>query len=152
MLIDFLFLITLVCGVYHVGIDTSVQMHIYPSWLLVEKNDFRKIRDHYEKNLFLFFYLPGLIEAASLIILLLFSTEGVTRMLLSTSLFLLALNFLLSYFLWAKWQQRVSHLDLGPGDDLVKKIVRTNWIRTSLIVLNGLVLVAGVGCRLVNAG
>lgn len=131
--------LTLAFAFYHIGVDMVIEKEVYPSWLLLEKDDFRKVRNHYEKSLFLFFYLPGLIEVAS-ITGLFFLVDTETQFLLCTSLGLIVVNFASSYFFWAKWQQQVTKLNLPPESSLVNKIISTNWMRTAIVILNGVVL------------
>jgi hypothetical protein len=124
---------------YHVGVDIVIEKEVYPSWLLLGEEDFRKVRNHYEKSLFLFFYLPGIVELTSIAALLyLVNTE--VQILLWMSLVLLTANFSSSYFFWARWQQQVTTLDLPPESGLVNKIIHTNWIRTTIVIVNGVVL------------
>lgn len=131
--------VALAAAFYHAGVDVVIDRETYKSWQLLSHPDFRRVRSHYERNLFVFFFLPGIVQIVCLVSLIL--TAGMEiNYLHFVSLTLIFLNYFLSALLWAKWQKQVSSEDLPPDHPLVNKIIRTNWIRTFIVILNGAVL------------
>ena len=140
MLIEKILLLTAFASAfYHIGVDVVTERETYPGWSLLTHDNFRKLRLAHLRNLFIFFFLPGIIEIVCILILLVLNPTMEVIILLSVSLLLLLVNFGSSALVFAKWQQRISEEDHGPESILMQKILQTNWIRTTIVTLNGFI-------------
>ena len=123
--IESILLFQIVINVYLLGVIIMTQFITYPTFLIIDKNSFNKYHRKYV-NIISIIVAPAMVlEITSLIVLVYLSKD----FLLVKSLILLLCIWLTTFIIMVP-----SHNILSRKNDSneIKKLINTNWVRTSL--------------------
>ena len=123
--IESILLFQIVINVYLLGVIIMTQFITYPTFLVIDKNSFNKYHRKYV-NIISIIVAPAMVlEITSLIVLVYLSKD----FLLVKSLILLLCIWLTTFIIMVP-----SHNILSRKNDSneIKKLINTNWVRTSL--------------------
>lgn len=137
-------ILNLALAFFNVGTIWAHEIDIFRSWKLVSSESFRQVqRAHWRKLPYWVFLPVGLFLIGS-VTLLVYHPPGSPAWAMWGSLCCQLLSHLLTALFWGRWQGKLSQDPLGPQSAYLQKILRTHWVRTGLISLSGLTLLAWV--------
>jgi hypothetical protein len=134
------FLVTLAFTLYMTGMIWSMQMFEYPLFAMVGSNEFPSYHAAHNRSLPLFVILPSLLACGSAVALFWIRPTGISLWAV-VPVVALDLAVLVSTALW----QAPLHGKLdreGFSAEIIRTLVRSNWIRTILWTLNALFLLS----------
>jgi hypothetical protein len=135
-------LVNVVLAFYSVGTVWAHEADIFRSWKLLDAATFRRVQEvHWRKLPYWIFAPLGLMLAGSIGLLWIHPAAS-PAWIAATALVCQLASHILTAFLWGPWQAKLSRDDRGPASPYLGKILATHWIRTSLINVYGLILLA----------
>ena len=133
-------LLNLVLGFYNVGTIWAHEVDIFRSWKLLSPDDFHNVqRVHWRKLPYWIFTPVGLALAGSVALIWYHPDNSPLWAVWGVPLCQL-LSMLLTALFWGRWQGVLAQDPLGSRSPYLTKILKTHWVRTSLITLCALIL------------
>ena len=135
-------LMNLALAFYSVGTIWAHEVDIFRSWKLLDVATFRRVQSvHWRKLPFWIFAPLGLMLAGSIGLLRVHPVSS-PAWIPGTALACQLTSHLLTAILWGPWQAKLSRDDAGAASPYLARILATHWIRTLLINVYGLILLA----------
>jgi hypothetical protein len=135
-------LLNLALAFYNVGTIWAMEIDIFRSWRLLNRDNFNEVRkSHWRKLPFWVFIPVGLALLGSITLLFYHPAHSPAWALWGNLLCQLTSHILTAIF-WGPWQGQLSEDPLGPESPLLHKIINTHWIRTLLISLYAVILLS----------
>lgn len=134
------FLVTLAFTLYMTGMIWSMQVFEYPLFALVGRNEFPSYHAAHNRSLPFFVILPSVFALGSAVLLFWIRPTGIPPWSV-VLVVVLDLAVLVSTVVW----QAPLHGKLdreGFSAEIIRRLVRSNWIRTLLWTINALFLLS----------
>jgi hypothetical protein len=136
--------LNLALACYNVGTIWAHEVDIFRSWKLVDPTTFHRVqRAHWRKLPYWVLFPFGLALVGS-IALVWYQPADTPRWTVWSALSAQLAAHVLTLFLWARWQAKLSRDELGSQSPYLAKILSTHWIRTLLINAHALILLVWV--------
>lgn len=137
-----LLLANLALSFYLVGAIWAIEVDVFRSWKLVNTADFRVVQElHWRKLPFWIFAPLGLALVGS--IALVWNHPVVSPgWAIWGNLTCQILSLLLTTLFWGRWQAKLSRDSAGSKSPYLAKILRTHWVRTTLINAYAFIMLA----------
>ena len=132
-------------SLYNVGVIWAHEVDIFRSWRLVPADGFQTVQGVHWRKLPYWVFTPYALSIAGGLALLVYHPQGAPTWTLAGNATCQVLALLLTGVMWAPWQYKLSQDSLGPRSRYLDYILRTHWIRTSLITAAGACLLICVG-------
>lgn len=133
-------LLVLVTSFYNIGVIWLMEVEIFPSWKLMDFESYKIVRGAHWKNLPFAVFIPAAITLVGSIGLLKFHPYKTPSWTLWIGFAIQLLTYILTGFMWGRWQAELTFGELGPDSDVLNKLLSTHWIRTMLLTGYGLVM------------
>jgi hypothetical protein len=143
------FLVTLAFTLYMTGMIWSMQVFEYPLFALVGRKEFPTYHAAHNRSLPFFVILPSVLALGSAVVLFWIRPAGIP---LWSVVLVVALDLavLVSTIAWqAPLHERLDRE--GFSAEVIRTLVRSNWIRTALWTINALLLLSMVAMALLVA-
>ncbi len=139
-----LLLLELALAFYAVGVIWAHEVDIFRTWALVDARQFHRVQQvHWRKVPYWVFAPVGLALTGS-VALIWYHPAGSPAWGIWGALAFQLASHLLTMVFWGPWQAQLSRDDRGPESPYLAKILSTHWIRTSLITMYALTVLAWV--------
>lgn len=135
-------LVNLALGFYLVGAIWAHEIDIFRSWRLVDAKDFPRIQAAHWRKLPYWVFAPLGLALAGSLTLVGYHPTGSPVWAIWGNLLCQLLSLVLTALFWGRWQAQLSRDPRGPASPYLRKFLATHWIRTLLINLYGLILLA----------
>lgn len=126
-------LANLALAFYNIGTIWAMEIDIFRSWKLLDKQSFNLVRKAHWKRLPYWIFIPVGIAFSGSIILIWYHPEGSPPWAIWGNIGCQLCSHLLTAFFWGPWQAKLTLDQQGPDSPLLLKILKTHWIRTALI-------------------
>ena len=136
------FLCNLALGFYNVGTIWAHEVDIFRTWKLVDPKDFVRVQTVHWRKLPYWVFIPVGLGIAGSVLLVWYHPANSPLWGVSGAVACQVLSIVLTAVFWGRWQASLSRDPLGPKSPYLTKILGTHWVRTALINLNALVLLA----------
>lgn len=138
-------LCTLALAFYNVGTIWAHEVDIFRTWQHVGAS-FHEVQSVHWRKLPYWIFTPVAVALAASIALFWYHPAGAPLWCIIAFCATQALSLILTAIFWGPWQAKLSNDPAGADSAYLAKILRTHWVRTSLITLAGLaVLAAAIG-------
>ncbi len=134
---SWLFLLNIASTLYMVGVILTVQLVHYPLMNWVEPAQFREFHGAHSRQMTWVVLLPMVVELGTSGWLALQPLPGVPKWLLWAGLTLAVLTWAATFFISVPLHGKLSG---GFDSGVHQALVRTNWVRTVLWTLHGIVV------------
>jgi len=131
-------LINMALAFYNTGMIWVHEVDIFPRWKLMETGTFNKVREAHWKDLPFLVFIPVGLGFTGSVILLWYHPDGSPAWATWGNFLCQLCSHVLTLIYWGRWQANISPV-LGPRDPLLDKIIRTHWVRTTLITAYALI-------------
>jgi hypothetical protein len=122
---------------YNTGTIWAMEVDIFRSWRLLDKTSFAAVRKAHWKKLPYWIFTPVGLAFAGAIILVWYHPACSPPSAIWINLVSQLSSHLGTAIFWGPWQARLSTDPLAAESPLLQKILRTHWVRTSLITICG---------------
>ncbi len=133
-------ILNLALAYYNVGTIWAHEVDIFRSWQLLGGKDFHLVQLTHWKKLPYWIFIPVIVSFGGSIALFWYHPDPIPVSEISLAFLFQFLSHALTGIFWGPWQQKLSKVESGYASPFLKKILKTHWIRTSLINANGLML------------
>jgi glycerol uptake facilitator-like aquaporin len=138
-------LLNLALAFYNVGTIWAHEIDIFPSWKLVNADNFRVVHTFHWRTLPYWIFAPVGVALFGGIALVWVHPADSPLWAIYGALICQILASALTAAFWGRWQAQLATDPLGPQSPYLGKILRTHWIRTLLInAYAGFLLVASI--------
>ncbi len=137
-------LLNLVLAFYNVGTIWAMEIDIFRTWKLVGKKEFLTIQTTHWHKLPYWIFTPVALALIGGLLLTFFHPPGSPAWAIFGNIGAQLLSLLLTVVFWGRWQVALSRDEAGPESVYLDKILKTHWIRTLLITLYAVILLAWV--------
>jgi hypothetical protein len=138
-------LLNLAMSLYNVGVIWAHEVDIFRSWRLIPAGDFPTVQGVHWRKLPYWVFAPYALSIAGALALLAYHPDHAPTWTLVGNALCQVLALVLTAVMWAPWQYRLSRDAAGPRSRYLDYILRTHWIRTSLITAAGCFLLICLG-------
>jgi len=135
-------LLNVALGFYNAGTIWAMEIDIFRTWKLVGPKEFHTIQVTHWKKLPYWIFTPVALALTGGIILVFFHPAGSPAWAIFGNLTAQLLSLLLTVIFWGRWQAALSRDEAGPASEYLDKILGTHWIRTLLINIYAVILLA----------
>ena len=135
-------LLNVALGFYNAGTIWAMEIDIFRTWKLVGPKEFHNIQVTHWKKLPYWIFTPVALTLTGGIILVFFHPAGSPAWAIFGNITAQLLLLLLTVIFWGRWQAALSRDEAGPASEYLDKILRTHWIRTFLINIYAVILLA----------
>jgi hypothetical protein len=135
-------LLNLALAFYNVGTIWAHEVDIFRSWKLVDGGAFHRIQTVHWRKLPYWVLLPVGLALAGSIGLIWYRPADSPAWAVWAAPGCQIASHILTAVLWGRWQAKLSKDPLGPASHYLARILSTHWIRTLLINVYGLILLA----------
>jgi hypothetical protein len=125
---------------YGIGTIWVIELDVFRTWKMLDKPTFDRVRSAHWKKLPYFVFIPVGILFIGSIVLLFVHPDNSPVALIWGAFLSQAVSHLLTGLFWGRWQAKIASNNIGPADPLLDKIIRTHWVRTALVNINGIIL------------
>ena len=129
-------LVTTAVGWYNVGVVWLLQRHVFPGFEFVGSDEWPEYHGHHWQAIKYVVFAPAGLAFVGSVLLNRTPPEGVPRWATRFGLALQTMVLALTGVLWGPMQVQLDRA--GNAPELVRRLVRTHWIRTALVTLFGL--------------
>jgi hypothetical protein len=126
-------LANLVLAFYNTGTIWAMEIDIFRSWKLLDRQSFDIVRKAHWRRLPYWIFIPVGIALLGSILLIWHHPEGSPAWAIWGNLSCQICSHLLTALFWGPWQAKLASDQGGAKSPLLRKILRTHWIRTLLI-------------------
>jgi hypothetical protein len=127
---------------YNTGTIWAMEVDIFRSWQLLDKTSFNMVRKVHWKKLPYWIFIPVGLALIGAIILIWYHPASSPSWAIWINLSSQLCSHLLTAIFWGPWQARLSTDPLAAGSPILQRILRTHWIRTLLINIYAMNLLA----------
>jgi hypothetical protein len=128
-----LLLSNLALAFYNTGTIWAMEIDIFRSWGLLDQHSFSVVRRSHWKKIPYWIFIPvGLALPGSIALIWAHPAGSPAWAIWGTISCQLASHILTAIF-WGPWQAKLSLDPAGPKSPLLHRILKTHWIRTTLI-------------------
>ena len=127
---------------YDVGAIWAHEVDIFRSWKLLDPETFHRVQSLHWRKLPYWVFAPVALTLIGSITLIWYHPPGSPAWAIWGGLACQLAPHILTAALWGPWQAKLSKDDRGPASPYLAKILSTHWIRTLLINVYGLILLA----------
>ena len=129
-----IFLISnLALAFYNTGTIWAMEIDIFRSWKLLDKQSFDAVRKAHWKKIPYWIFIPVGVALLGSIALVRYHPDGSPAWAIWGNIGCQLCSHILTAFFWGPWQAKLSLDPEGSGSQLLGKILKTHWIRTVLI-------------------
>jgi hypothetical protein len=118
---------------YNTGTIWAMEVDIFRSWRLMDRTSFEEVRKSHWKKLPYWIFTPVGIAFGGSVVLIWYHPAGSPGWAIWGSLGCQLCSHVLTALFWGPWQAKLSSDPLGAQSPLLRKILRTHWVRTALI-------------------
>jgi hypothetical protein len=118
---------------YNTGTIWAMEVDIFRSWRLLDLQSFAAVRKTHWKKLPYWIFTPVGIAFCGSVILIWYHPAGSPSWAIWGNLACQLCSHVLTALFWGPWQAKLAADPLGAESPLLFKILRTHWIRTTLI-------------------
>jgi hypothetical protein len=135
-------LANLALAFYNVGVIWAHKIDTFRTWKLLDLKTFRAVQATHWKKLPYWVFVPVGLSLVGSVALIWYHPPGSPLWAIWANLACQLLSLVLTAMMWGRWQAALSIDPLGAQGPFLDKILRTHWIRTALITLYALILLA----------
>ena len=128
-----LLLSNLALAFYNTGTIWAMEIDIFRSWRLLDRQSFPIVREIHWKKIPYWIFIPVGLALAGSLALIRYHPVGSPVWAIWCTIGCQLCSHILTAAFWGPWQAQLSLDQLGPTSPLLQKIIRTHWIRTALI-------------------
>jgi hypothetical protein len=141
-------LLNLALAFYNAGTIWAHEIDIFRSWKLIGEAQFHQVQRAHFRKLAYWIFAPVGVALLGSIALLRYHPDGSPMWIAWTVLICQILSMVLTALFWGQWQGKLALDPLGPKSPYLVKILKTHWVRTTLINVYALLLLvwAAGGC------
>jgi hypothetical protein len=133
------FLILNLClAFYNVGTIWAHEVDIFRTWRLIDARDFHRVQAAHWRKLPYWIFAPVGLWLCATIALIAWAPAPLGWLSLLAQL----ASHVLTATTWGRWQAKLSRDPLGPESPHLRRILATHWLRTALITLAALLMLA----------
>ena len=140
MTVEIFLVLNLVLAFYNVGTIWAHEIDIFRTWKFIEPKTFQIVQRAHWKKLPFWIFIPVGLSFVGIIALFWYHPDKIPIWEIWTAFILQFLSHLLTGIFWGPWQAKLSKDELGSASPYLKKILKTHWIRTTLISAYGVML------------
>lgn len=118
---------------YNTGTVWAMEIDIFRSWKLLDRQSFDVVRKAHWKKLPYWIFIPVGTAFLGSIVLIWYHPYGSPAWAIWGNIGCQLCSHILTAFFWGPWQAKLSLDHEGPKSPLLLKILKTHWIRTALI-------------------
>ena len=133
-------LLNLALAFYNIGTIWAMEVDIFRSWRPLDPKTFKFLQTIHWKKLPYWIFLPVIIAFIGSIILFWYHPDKIRIWEIWIVFLIQFISHILTAIFWGQWQAKLSKDELGGASPYLDKILKTHWIRTSLITVYGLML------------
>jgi hypothetical protein len=126
-------ILNLALAFYNVGTIWAHEIDLFRTWKLIGPAEFPTVQRTHFRKLPYWIFTPVLLAIAGGVVLLRYQPIGSPRWCAWTALGLQLLSAALTGATWGQWQARLAKDPRGPASPYLDRILRTHWVRTTLI-------------------
>lgn len=126
-------LANLALAFYNTGTIWAMEIDIFRSWKLLDRQSFNVVRKAHWKKIPYWIFIPVGIALLGSIVLIWYHPDGSPAWAIWGNLSCQLCSHMLTAFFWGPWQAKLSLDQEGSKSPLLRKILKTHWIRTVLI-------------------
>jgi hypothetical protein len=130
---NILLLSNLALAFYNTGTIWAMEIDIFRSWRLMDKQTFSIVRKAHWKKIPYWIFIPVGVAFAGSIALIWYHPDGSPVWAIWGTIACQLCSHILTALFWGPWQAKLSLDPQGPNSSLLRKILQTHWIRTTLI-------------------
>ena len=134
-------LLNLAIGFYNIGTIWAHEVDIFRSWRYAGAS-FHQIQEVHWRKLPYWVLAPVALAYAGAIALIWFHPPGSPIWAIVAVFGCQTVSLVLTALFWGKWQAALSRDPAGAESLYLSRILRTHWLRTALITVSGLALLA----------
>jgi hypothetical protein len=138
----FFLLLNLALGFYNAGTIWAHEVDIFRSWKLLDPKDFHQVQRIHWRKLPYWVLTPVGLSLLGSIALVRYHPDNSPIWAIATASLCQVLSIALTALYWGRWQAELAQDPLGPHSPYLTRIVRTHWIRTLLINVYAMTLLA----------
>jgi hypothetical protein len=137
-------LLNLALAFYNVGTIWAHEIDIFRTWKLIDPKDFPTVQTVHWQKIPYWIFIPVGVTLLCGIALIWYHPAGSPAWAIWGNLACQILAISLTAVFWGRWQAKLSKDSLGPRSPYLTKILATHWVRTSLINVHAVILLAWV--------
>ena len=130
---NILLLSNLALAFYNTGTIWAMEIDIFRSWKLLDKQSFSGVRKAHWKKIPYWIFVPVGLALVGSIALIWYHPDGSPAWAIWATIGCQLCSHFLTALFWGPWQAKLSTDEQGPDSPLLRKILQTHWIRTTLI-------------------
>jgi hypothetical protein len=131
-------LINMALAFFNTGLIWVHEVDIFRHWKLMDLTSFNKVRAAHWKILPFFVFIPVGLAFVGSIVLFWYHPPKSPGWAIWGNFLCQILSHVLTGIFWGRWQAQLSPV-LGPNDPRLDKIIKTHWVRTTLITIYALI-------------
>jgi len=139
---NILLLSNLALAFYNTGTIWAMEIDIFRSWRLLDQQSFSIVRKEHWKKIPYWVFIPVGFSLVGSIALIWYHPEGSPVWAIWSTIGCQLCSHFLTALFWGPWQAKLSLDQQGPNSPLLRKILKTHWIRTALINAYAAILLA----------
>ena len=133
-------LANLALAFYLVGAIWAHEVDIFRNWQVLDPDNFHRVQDAHWKKLPYWIFAPLALALAGSLALIGYHPAGSPAWAVWGNLLCQLASHALTALMWGPWQAKLSQETAGGESPYLGKILKTHWLRTSLISAYGAVL------------
>ena len=137
---QFFLLLNLAIAFYNVGTIFAHEVDIFRTWKLLDPKTFRNVQDVHWKKIPYWVFIPVAVSFIGSIVLFWYHPGRISNWEIGISFAIQFLSHFLTVTLWGPWQAKLSNDNSGAASPYLTKILKTHWVRTTLITIYALTL------------
>jgi hypothetical protein len=141
---DWVLLLTLVLGWYHVGFVWLVQTVCWPLFAYVGPNEFDAYHHAWWRGIRYVLFIPSALIFIGTILLLFWTPPGLSHWIIWIALAQYVLIYVLTAAWWGPQQAKLTRTDTPPFG----LIIKTHWVRTALVTGYAVSMLAALVMRM----
>lgn len=135
-------LINLALAFYLVGAIWAHEIDIFRNWAVLDPKNFHRLQTLHWRKLPYWIFAPLAAAFLGSVVLIWYHPRHSPAWAIWGNIGCQVLSHVLTALLWGRWQAQLSRDPAGGKSVYLAKILRTHWLRTLLINLYGLILLA----------
>jgi hypothetical protein len=137
---DFFLLLNLVLAFYNIGTIWAHEIDIFRTWKFLDSKTFHLVQRVHWKKLPYWVFIPVGLSFAGSIALFWYHPDSIPVWEIWSAFISQFLSHILTAIFWGQWQAKLASDEIGGASPYLAKILKTHWIRTTLINIYGLML------------
>ena len=133
-------LLNLALAFYNVGTIWAHEVDLFRTWKFLDLKTFQTVQTVHWKKLPYWVFIPVGLSFAGAIALFWYHPFKIPGCEIRMAFIVQFASHLLTAIFWGPWQAKLSKDSLGSNSPYLSKILKTHWLRTTLINIYGFML------------